>query len=80
MRFQLPDVCDGVFVFIVGRPYCYLVALGSDVDDGAAHVVAVVIKSLANKTQELKRERFQNTSLLGNTSVAVRQKLIGLWH
>lgn len=48
---------DGLFVLVFCGPDRYLIPFGSDVDDGAAHVVAVVVERLAHQTQELREQR-----------------------
>lgn len=50
-------MCDGLFVFVVRGPYCYFVSFGTDVNDGSTHVVTVVIKSFAHKTQKLQEKQ-----------------------
>lgn len=50
-----PDVRHCIPVLIVCRPDGYFIPFRTDVDHGAAHVVAVVVKGLADQTQELRK-------------------------
>lgn len=65
-------MCDGLFVFIICRPYCYFISFGSDVNDSAAHVVAVIVKGFTHKTQELQENHtFQHVLLMSSSLVSV---------
>ena len=57
----LPDVCDGVFVLVVSCPDGDLVPFGADVDDGSAHIVAVLVKRFPHQTEDLQHEITLNT-------------------
>lgn len=48
-----PDVRHCIPVLVVCRPDGYFISFRTDVDNGSAHVVAVVIEGLADQTQEL---------------------------
>lgn len=48
---------DGFFVLVVCGPDGYFVPLGAHVNDGSAHVIAVVIKGFAHQTQKLREEQ-----------------------
>lgn len=50
----LPDVGDPLLVLRLAGPDGDLVPLGADVDDGPAHLVAVLVEHLPNKAQELQ--------------------------
>lgn len=52
--FNLPYVCDGLFIFIVCSPYSHLITFGSNINDSSTNIVTVVVKSFSNKTQELQ--------------------------
>lgn len=51
---RLPYVRNGLFVLVVCGPDGYFVPFGAHVNDGSAHVVAVVIKGFAHQTQKLQ--------------------------
>lgn len=65
-----PYVYDCVFVLVVRRPYRDFVSFRSNVDDGAAHVIAVIVKSFAHQTQELKQTHFSCYTFIKTWSIS----------
>lgn len=49
-----PDVRHGVPVLVVCCPDGYFISFRTNIDHGSTHIVAVVIKGLADQTQELQ--------------------------
>lgn len=56
-KLSSPYVRDGLFVLVVRGPHGYLVPFSAHVNNGSAHVIAVVIKGFAHQTQKLQEEQ-----------------------